>query len=204
MLSTACRFLFIHIPKTGGNSIQNILRHYSDDQVVALAAHQDGVERFEVRSSRHHTHKHSTLAEYRREYGPELFDALFKFACVRNPWDRAVSYYFSPHRGRVEFNSRDFCAFIETIQPVAHYLTLTEEQPPRLAPALGNIDLVLRFERLQADFARVCERIGIPVQPLPVRNKSSRGSYRDYYDAASRRLVESRFAEEIELLRYNY
>lgn len=204
MRSLEYRFLFVHIPKTGGNSIQNILRHYSDDEVAALAPHQDGVERFEVRSSRHQTHKHSTLAEYRREYGPDLFGSLFKFACVRNPWDRAVSYYFSPHRGRVDFHPRDFCAFIETIQPVAFYLTLEEEQPPRLAPALRNIDFLLRFETLQSDFARLCEQLGISVQTLPVRNKSSRGPYRDYYDADSRRLVASRFAEEIEVLGYRY
>ncbi len=162
------------------------------------------MERFEVRSSRHNTHKHSTLAEYRREYGPELFGSLFKFACVRNPWDRAVSYFFSPHRGPVEFNRNDFHAFLETIQPVAHYLTLEEEHPPRLAAALGNLDFVLRFEKLQSDFAEVCRRIGIPVQSLPVRNKSARGSYRDYYDADSRRLVELRFGEEIELLGYRF
>lgn len=203
MLSTERRFLFVHIPKTGGNSIQNILRQYADDQVVSLAPHQDGVERFEVRSSTYETHKHSTLADYRREYPPELFQSLFKFACVRNPWDRAVSYYFSPHRGPVVWNAAEFRAFVETIQPVAYYLSIADAAP-ELAAALANVDALLRFESLQADFDQVCRRIGIPTAVLPVRNKSSRGSYRAYYDADSRALVEARFAEEIRLLGYEF
>ena len=41
MISIKKNFLFIHVPKTGGNSMQNILRDYSEDQIVALAKHQD-------------------------------------------------------------------------------------------------------------------------------------------------------------------
>jgi Sulfotransferase family len=108
MLSTDRKFLFVHIPKTGGNSIQNVIRSYFDDQVVCITPYLDGVERFEVRSARFNTHKRSTLADYLREYGSQLFASLFKFTCVRNPWDRAVSFYFSPHRGKVVWEREDF------------------------------------------------------------------------------------------------
>ena len=104
MLSTAHRFLFIHVPKTGGNSIQNVLAVYSADHLVSTAAHQDGVERFEVRSTRYRTTKHSTLREYEREYDPSLLDGLRTICCVRNPWERCISHFFSPHRGPVEWN----------------------------------------------------------------------------------------------------
>jgi hypothetical protein len=36
MISLQKRFLFVHIPKTAGNSIQSVLRDYSEDQLVAL------------------------------------------------------------------------------------------------------------------------------------------------------------------------
>src|SRR5262245_50254348 len=101
MLSTTRSFLFVHVPKTGGNSIQDALRAHSDDEFVCLSPHQDGVERFELRSARFDTHKHSTLAEYRSRYGDELLAVLYRFACVRNPWDRVVSHFFSPHRGEI-------------------------------------------------------------------------------------------------------
>jgi hypothetical protein len=42
MISTSHQFLFVHIPKTGGNSIQTILLPFSDDQ-KNTSTKQDGV-----------------------------------------------------------------------------------------------------------------------------------------------------------------
>jgi len=50
MISLKYGFIFIHIPKTAGNSIQNVLKLYSEDKIVCTAPYQDGVERFELRS----------------------------------------------------------------------------------------------------------------------------------------------------------
>ena len=57
MLSIKKKFLFIHIPKKAGNSIQNVLKHYSEDEIVSLNHLQDGVERFEVRNKNFPIHK---------------------------------------------------------------------------------------------------------------------------------------------------
>src|SRR6185295_5940923 len=113
MLSTKHRFLFVHVPKTAGNSIQKVLQPYCDDAIVCNAPHHDGVERFEVRSKKYRTVKHSTMGAYRLAYGDEMLSGLFKFCCVRNPWDRALSHYFSPHRGKIEWNKGEFLKFVE-------------------------------------------------------------------------------------------
>src|SRR6266446_7630004 len=59
MISFQKRFLFIHIPKTAGNSIQSVLRDYSEDQLVALGSEQDGIERFGLRNPKYKIRKHS-------------------------------------------------------------------------------------------------------------------------------------------------
>jgi Sulfotransferase family len=124
LISLAHNFLFVHIPKTAGNSIQNVLRTYSEDKIVRLAPHQDGIERFEVRSDKFNIHKHSTLQDYRAELGDEVFQRLFKFTSVRNPWDRMVSFYFSPHRGPVSWNREQFAKLIAQIPPVTAHVFL--------------------------------------------------------------------------------
>ena len=203
MLSTRHRFLFVHIPKTAGNSVQSILRHYSNDEIVSNH-HQDGVEMFGVRSARFDTRKHSTLAIYRREYGEELYGSLFKFSCVRNPWQRAISAYFSRHRGEVVWNRQEFMNLVRTMKPVAAFLSASETEVQPLAEAVRNVDFLMRFESLEADFRVVCERIGIPFQPLPVRNQSKREDYRGYYDDETQELVRTLFREEIELFGYEF
>lgn len=100
MLSSKYKFLFIHIPKTGGNSIQQILLPFSDDRMVLLQPHHNEIDRFEIRSDKLDIHKHSNLEDYRRQLHPDVFLRLFKFACVRNPWDRCVSFFFHHIVGR--------------------------------------------------------------------------------------------------------
>ena len=68
--------LFVHIPKTGGTSIESVFGWYSGHR-----GEQD----------------HRTILEYRKLLGTN-FDTYFSFSIVRNPWDRAVSYYLDVKR----------------------------------------------------------------------------------------------------------
>jgi hypothetical protein len=199
----AHNFLFVHIPKTAGNSIQNVLRAYSEDKIVCLTPHQDGIERFEVRSDKFNIHKHSTLQDYRAELGEEVFQRLFKFTSVRNPWDRMISFYFSPHRGPVSWNREQFAKLIAQIPPVAAHIFL--EGGSNSGPScFNNMDYFIRYESLNDDFKKVCELIGIPWVPLPIRNKSKRQPYSIYYDDELVELVRNRFSEEIIYFGYEF
>lgn len=205
MFSIDYNFLFVHIPKTAGNSIQNILKRYSVDKIFCHAPHQDGVERFAVRSELFNTKKHSTLSEYKKEYGDTLFSKLYKFTCVRNPWDRAMSYYFSPGRGQVAWDKYDFIEFVNQIQPIAHYLSIGENEPrPLIHHVAKNVDYIIRFENLETDFERVCEKIGIPKSPLPIRNKSTKDAHYKYYDQETIDIISERFNDEIQYFGYSF
>ena len=59
-------FVFIHINKTGGSSIE-----------LALG----------------YSPEHKTAVVKRKELGKGAWKKLFSFTIVRNPWDRAVSHY---------------------------------------------------------------------------------------------------------------
>ena len=66
------KIIFIHIPRTGGTSVEKYFNFKtSTDWKIKTA-------------------QHLTLAEYDNHYD---LDKYFKFTIVRNPWDRLVSWY---------------------------------------------------------------------------------------------------------------
>ncbi len=65
------------------------------------------------------------------------------------------------------------------------------------------VDYVGRFETLQQDFASICQRMGVQAS-LGHAKPSDRGSYRQYYSAASRQIVAEAFAADIEDFGYGF
>jgi hypothetical protein len=200
MISLQKRFLFVHIPKTAGNSIQSALRDYSEDQLVALRKEQDGIERFGLRNPKYKIKKHSTLREYREALGDEQFRSLYKFTCMRNPWDRMISYYFTPTQSPENWDRKKFQRIISEAVSVADYLRLDRDEEDPFA----NVDYVMRFENLAEDFRAVCGTLGISPATLPRYNRSNREHYSKYYDDELRELVRKRFAREIERFGYAF
>lgn len=203
MISIQKNFLFVHIPKTGGNSIQNVLRDYSEDEITRNKR-QDGLERFGVSNRQYNTRKHAKLFDYKNSIESEIYDSLFKFAGIRNPWERVISAYFSPGKNTVEWNRDTFLAVLN--KKVRLRDALSETRPSkweRDAPMCGreidsDVDFLIRFENLDEDFRTVCARLDIPYAPLPRRNVSKREHYSEYYDEELKDLVARRFRDEID------
>ncbi len=149
MISTRKNFVFVHIPKTGGNSLSQVLVGHSDDALYRAEPHQDLRDRFEVRGPVT-VRKHATAAEYIDRIGLERFLALRKVTLIRNPFTRAMSAYFSPNRWAAEENGRifirpftfdksDFRSFIRDVAPMTDFL--------HYRGSLVPFDYIARFER---------------------------------------------------------
>lgn len=170
--------------------------------MTLLAPFHDGVDRFEIRSPGLDVHKHSTLADYNAQLDPAVFPRLTKITCIRNPWDRCVSFFFSPHRGEVSWSPEAFAEFIATtVKPHRHYLSLENGEED----CFRDIDIVLRFEHLRKDFSALCDRLGIGAHELPLANASKRDYYRHYYmNDTLVDLVSEKFADEIARFGYSF
>jgi hypothetical protein len=225
MISFEKKFLFIHLPKTGGNSIHNVLSPYSKDKLVSLPKrkkNQDDID-FDVINEQYGLGKHATLREYKKVLSPEVFNSLYKFSCIRNPWDLCISYYFSPHRGGLEWDREKFKQCINIVPNLRNYIRVESDFQKARRKFLQNaskligtnmtyntdpvdmeIDFLIRFEHLNEDFMKVSKTLNIPFEGLPHRNKSSRKHYTEYYDDELIKLVKYRFSDEIKFGGYRF
>jgi hypothetical protein len=205
MISREHECIFVHIPRCAGSSIEDVIwpgeRREEDLWMGFVDPHHN----------RHQTGglQHLLAAQIRAEVGADRFHSYFRFAVVRNPFDRAVSQ-FSYMRGRPDL--RAFVGMAEDTS-FTRYLGLIgarrhvqwEPQCSFIYDGDGSslVDFVARFETLEADMAEVFARLGIDAS-LPHRNATDRPPYRELHTAETRSLVEEMYGEDLDRLGYGY
>jgi hypothetical protein len=201
VISHKHKFIFIHIPKTAGTSIEQALR----DETCQLLPGEWDHKRV------HHTPlNHMTLTEL-ADYGlltREQLRSYFKFCFVRNPWDRLISEIYCPWMSpwfkdlSVDQRIRRACEWAATGTGIANHLRVQHD----FVVAEGlEMDFVGHFERLEEDFGALCWALGIQAS-LPHLNRStqSRRHYPDYYDARTQALATAAYARDIEAFQYTF
>lgn len=216
MLSLKYNFLFVHIAKTGGTSIRAALQRYRwrDPASIPLfltsrLSHASG-HRLGVKFPRHAR----AVAAY--EMLPrDLFDRLFKFACVRNPWDLQVSSYHHIRRERPRLVEHvpDFESFIkwklDPERPYQYHVdTSVQLQTDYLVDLHGNliVDYVGHYENLATEFEAICRRIGVEAPTLPHKRKAGDRDkdYRGYYTDDTAALVAGHFEPDVRIFGYRF
>ena len=184
--------IFIHLPKTAGTSMSRALG---------------------LSGSRH------IPAEAYRIANPKKFANFFKFAVVRNPYDRLYSSYaFLLNGGLNDDDARFAAAHVQSFESFSQFVTEGLARNPEIRDwvhfrpqtvfiydAVGRnmLDFTGRFERLAEDYAYIAERLGKPIE-LPVTNRSGKGDYREAYTPAMVDVVRSLYVKDLDLLHYTF
>ena len=206
IISRAHRFMFFAVPKTGTHSVRHALRpHLADDDLEQVGLFVQ--KRFPFPELSSIGHGHLGVQHVRPVLGDEVFASYFKFAFVRNPFDRFISYcaFMSRQTGQFEASPQAFMRYIIRDQPPLQHI-LFRPQHEMLCDAAGRLamDMVGRVENMQRDFDAICARIGIPASPLEQVNASRHRPYTDYYDDELRSLVARMYARDLELFGYGF
>ena len=205
----------MHIAKTGGTSVRAALAPlrwrdplYIPQFIASRLSHFTG-HRIASKLPRH-----AKIVAAKEMLPRELFNKLFKFAFVRNPWDLQVSSWHHLRRERPHLVEHipDFQSFIrwklDKDRPYQYHIdTSIELQTDYLKDLDGSVlvDYIGRYENLQADYEEICLRIGIKPPPLPhKRQAKDRTDYRTYYDEETALLIADFFKMDIELLDYSF
>lgn len=208
MISRIHRCIFVHIPKTGGTSIESIIWPDREKRTTA-DLYMGLVDRF---SNKYQTGglQHLLARQIRQEVGDAVFNEYFKFAIVRNPWDRAVSQYvYMSKRAdlRRYIGMRQGATFKEYLGLIRQKMHVQwEPQINFLRDTDGTnlVDYVGRFETFNDSVNEILSKIGITSAEIPHEKKGSRGSYHDYYDDESIETVAKFYADDISEFGYNF
>jgi len=207
LISHSRRFVYIHVNRTGGSSFASVLKPYVDlqprDRKSKLLSRL-GLQR-DPRRIRFRAHD-SALAVQRR-WPQEMFDAYYKFAFVRNPWSWLVSVY---HRILGTPGHRHN-ALVAAMSGYGEFIDFEIARAKRSQHTfvLGRrdellVDFVGHFERLQADFDRVCHQLSIERTELPRLGGRKKVDYRELYDDLTRDKVARHWKKDIELFEYDF
>lgn len=227
MICRKYQFLFVHVPKTAGQSIEQFfmdrlgLDWDTDRGEVLLGDNEDrgkGTQKL----------AHLSASEYVDcGFVPQAeFDGLFRFSFVRDPYTRIVSEYLY----RNYFHHHSFRDFVLNKLPKPGWDDQYRHVMPQydmLHDGQGRllVDFVGRFESLQTDFDQVCQTMGIEDSELPHRNpsnkksrnlkrrlrnflfrngESDKKSYRDFYDEETLDAVTRYYQKDIDAFGYRF
>lgn len=212
ILSRGRRYIFIHIPKTGGTSMALALedRAMKDDIMLGdTPKARRRRSRVQGMQTAGRLWKHSTLADIDGLITPDEIPDLFTFTLVRNPWDRIVSYYhwlrgrsFDHPAVRLS-QSLSFTDFLNhahtrlslSAAPFAFYMTDIRGQE--------RCNAYIRLEHFAKDAAPLWDHLGFELT-LGHENRSNRVDYQRYYSDGDRALVADLCAADIARFGYSF
>ena len=186
MISHEHKFIFIHIHRTGGTSIELNFKHGKWD--------------------------HRNYSAYIKQFGAEVWNEYFTFSFVRNPWDKMLGHYM--WRKQISSNTckGDDLSFRDWVLEFENNIKGPGALGDKGLPQYGQlfldnvqlVDFIGKFENLQEDFNTICDKIGIPQQQLPHKNKTKHKHYTEYYDDETREIVAENYARDNEYFGYKF
>lgn len=146
-------------------------------------------------------HKKHAPADAIAAKWPAEWNTYFRFCVERNPWDKAVSLYYWFTGGRQYAAGPMHEVLARDPERVSNWHLYAIDGRPA-------VDHVIRYEELDAELARIAERLGLPERIELPRAKGEfrqdRRSYREVVDPETKALIDRVCAQEIAYFGYRF
>lgn len=156
---------------------------------------------------------YQTRHEFGLSYNPEDPDNYFKFAFVRNPWDRLVSAWLNKIIKPAERGPKWYFTIEKDLEDLVDFLDRKDfnNSDPHFWPQVRNVpterlDFLGHHESFEADLDRVVAQLGFERTEAFEKKNSTHGRrhYREYYTPALRDRVAKLYREDIEKFSYEF
>jgi chondroitin 4-sulfotransferase 11 len=192
-LSRFYKCIFVHIPKTAGTSVEKILNTGTEADFYSTKAP---------------TLQHLTWLELKNKLTFD-YSNFYKFAIVRNPYDRIVSEYEWRRQATPQIlNSLTFEEVIEnleTLNTITQWDRHLSTQSSFLKDETGNISKeieVYKYENLEPLWEKLELITKIPKKYYPWSYKTVKKPLISYYNENLRKKVREYFSEDFTNFKY--
>ena len=214
IISRGRRYIFVHIPKTGGTSLSLALEARAKADDILIGDTPKAVRRrarVKALETSERLWKHSTLVDIQDVVPAAELSDFFVVTLVRNPWDRLVSYYHWlaeqtwQHRTVELAKSLTFEGFVNNneIQDAfgsGGFSTYVTDQNGQ-----EHCDLFVRLENLSKDIRPFEDHLGFQLGAIERVNTSPRrADYRSYYTDDTAATVARLCAPDIKRFGYSF
>jgi len=228
IISHEFQYIFIRTKKTAGTSLEIALSKFCGPRDVITTIHPADEEKRQQlgyrgpQNYKAHTplvckvlawlklyrpihvkdfKEHRTAEQIRRNVSKKIWNSYFKFCIERNPYDKAISRYY--WKTKQDDHRPSLSQFLADSKPE----TLSNWQIYTIDNKIA-VDLVIRYETLHEDLARLVERLRLPGElNLPnakVNTRKDRRHYSQVLSEADRARLEDVCANEISTLGYSW
>lgn len=213
IFSTSHRFIFIHVPKAAGTSINAALSPHDvfyPVRTADAATRRSFAQTANVPAGLVDIGTHGSASQIIDLIGADNFAGYFSFAFVRNPWDAAVSWFhyrlINPHvHGHREAAACDtFARYVDRELAGPDGSNLVGEQHPFLTTKDGELALnfIGRYETFDTDYAAVMDRLSVPTLELDRLNQSYHAPWAQLYTRETFSLVAKLVAKDALMFGY--
>ena len=175
-ISEELKTIFIHVPKNAGTSMEDM------GFLGTVMTRHFGIDHYDKQVD---------------------IDKYFKFAFVRNPYDRLRSGICQHPLGGTRVTYKKFNEFIQKNKAMLDKWIATKPQYTFVCiDGKVRVDFIGRFENLQRDWARVCNRLKINETLTLAHFKMGRYPKDLGYTKENKELVRKIYAKDFDLFNY--
>jgi hypothetical protein len=206
IISHRHRFIFFAVPRTGTHAVRRALgQHLGPEDWEQQNLFEK--KRLPMQDLADLGHGHISVRQLQSCLPSRTWNSYFKFAVVRNPFDRFVSacFFLARKQPQIAHHANAFMKRAVT-DPAFRRRVLVLPQTALLTDGTGSIplDFVGRFENLQESFDYICEHLGFPRAELENRNSSQHEPYSRYYDRTLAEAVGDIYRTDLETFSYTF
>jgi len=211
VISDKYKYIFFHLPKNAGVSISSYLiaqefKLRLKKNINYLTPYIFGKKNnfYISRENKFYNfNSHITCFDFFELVSEKLFKNYFKFAVVRNPFDRAVSRYEYSKKIEPFFKNFSFEEFLifdlkNNLHVLKQYEFCTNDKKKLV------LDKIIKFENLNKDFDYVTNMLFKKNHNIKHLNKTKRNKYREYFNLNSIKLIEKNLFKDLEYFNYDF